>query len=291
MGLRHRGRLQTRAIICSLLTAVVADGNIAPATNGYMYVQGLDASVSGSGTSPVGSVNVKENGGYIQLQGHNFYVLAYQSQRGFGGYDLVDALAVRQDGGEVALFYLYCQGSRLTSVWHESYFMEAKSVSAAGSCAVGMSSLNSRAYFPAITALPPAFVSGFSISGSEVDLNGASGRIRAADGVWRTFTPFAKVDCTQCPGGSWYEVHGIFNNQPEDACFGILYLRLSNYHAVSLGWSLCLPELKRVDKVFSATWSHSMAESQAGFVPSSALPWRMPPWLAENSSSIGSLLV
>lgn len=254
----------------------LSHAQIAPETNNYMLVKNLDGMASGAGSGVVASVSLQHNAGYIQLGGRNFYVLTYTPQRNFGGYDLMDGLAIRDDGADIALFYLYCQGGQLKYVFHESYFIDAASVGASGTCSDAQTDYSSRAFFPAITALPPGIDVGFSIMGSDLSLTGSKGQVRGSDGITRTFTTMAKVDCSKCPGGPWYEVHGIMDERPNDACFGILYLFPSNYNSVRLSYSLCMPELKSIDKVFSASWRPTNSLSDRAFRPPAGLPWRSP---------------
>lgn len=272
---------------------VEAGSQIAPATDKTFTVHGVSVNVDGSGSSQVGSVSLTQDSGSARFLGANYRMVAYVAQPSWAGYDLFDALAVREDGGDIALLYLYCSPSGspnegLSSIYYEAFETPMVDEHASGSCAFSLSDISVHATFPAITAVPSAGkVTSFTLTGDATLDSSGIGSLRSRDGVTRTFTPFQIVDCTDCPGGPWYEIHSIFDSRPEDACFGIIYLYPNDRQRMSLSYSLCFPSMTSLDTELQGSWSGGPSGNGLDRVarPRPDLPWRQPPASSNRSSS------
>lgn len=274
-----------------------ARSQIAPATDRTFTVRGVSVDVDGQGSSKVDGVTLARDSGSARFLGANYRTVAYVAQPSWGGYDLFDALAVREDGGDIALLYLYCSpagspSEGLSSIYYEAFETPMRDEQASGSCAFSLSDASVRASFPAITTVPSAGkVTSFALTGDATLDSSGVGSLQGRDGVTRTFTPFQIVDCTDCPGGPWYELHSIFDSRPDDACFGIVYLFPNDRQRMSLQYSLCFPSMASIDAELRGSWSGGPAANAPERVarPRPDLPWRQP--LASNHSSRASVWV
>jgi hypothetical protein len=168
------------------------------------------------------------------------------------GYHLYDVLSVAEDGSNLAVTFLYCRGDALPYAYTESFLHPMDYEPTSGTCAGAARASSAAVSLPALSALPAHYDPGVRIDGEDVSWDGASGRVRLA-GVDRALHPFGFVDCTDCPGGPWLEVHGLLDG-PDDACFGILYLFPDDPSFVQLSYTLCLPGLERPEASLEADW-------------------------------------
>jgi hypothetical protein len=203
----------------------------------------------------------------VDLDGVTHLAVAYQDHDWEGtGYHLYDLLSVAEDGSNLAVTYLYCQEGALPYAYTESFAHPMDWETASGSCDGSAQPSTANVSFPALTVLPGAFDPGVVINGDDVAWDGAEGHVTLG-GNRRALRPFNTVDCTDCPGGPWLEVHALLDGDA-DACFGILYLFPDDPTFVQVSYGICLPTLERPEGTLDATWSGAMvgAPRPAGLV-------------------------
>jgi hypothetical protein len=75
----------------------------------------------------------------------------------------------------------------------------------------------------------------------------------AVSGASWSVVPFTTVDCSDCGGEGWYELHALFWDAPRQrTCFGIFYLMNRHPDLVGLEYARCLPDLG--DPLQGAAW-------------------------------------
>lgn len=237
------------------------DGPLVGPTSGSIAVDFQATSVSGTGTTRLGPIAVTANAVDYTLLGVAHHGVAYQHHV-WAGYTLYDIVSIAADGSDLAVTYLYCEGPGLPWAYTESFTLAMDYEAASGSCAGTETGATVEVAFPALHHGPTAMDTGMTISGADLQLGPGGGWIVLADRTWE-LVPFNTVDCsTECPGGSWYEIHSMIL-RPGEACFTILYLHLDSPAAVQLAYTLCLPTLDRPDAVYSADWSGTLLEKQS----------------------------
>lgn len=238
---------------------------VAPATNGTLPgTFTLDS--NGSAQPRLPTFDIRGNVGGLSIDGVPHTGVAYQAHYAFGGYDLYDVLSVASDGSDLALTWLYCVGDSLEWVYQLSYLRPMEPSRAAGSCHARPGDVQTQVQLPALLALPPPRPSGFRIVGPGINIGDGVGALVIGGRTYNAH-PFATVDCTQCPGGSWYEVHLVFRRENE-AGFGILYLYPAAPTEVHLSNALSFPTLERKRETYQATWSgRPLAAIQGWFSP------------------------
>jgi hypothetical protein len=239
---------------------------VAPATDGTLALPfALDA--EGSGADRLDAVSILDAAGTLALDGVTHLAVAYQDHDWEGtGYHLYDLLSVAEDGSDLAVTYLYCQEGALPYAYTESFAHPMDWETASGSCDGSAQPSTANVSFPALTVLPGAFDPGVVIDGDDVAWDGAEGHVTLG-GNRRALRPFNTVDCTDCPGGPWLEVHALLDGDA-DACFGILYLFPDDPTFVQVSYGICLPTLERPEGTLDAAWSGALvgAPRPAGLV-------------------------
>lgn len=244
------------------------DGPLVGPTSGSLAVA-FEVDATGTGTIRLGQIAVGANAVATTLGGVAHVGIAYQHHV-WAGYTLYDVVSVAADGSNLAVTYLYCQGTALPYAYTESFVHKMDWETASGTCAGTESAWDVEVSLPALAVAPAAMDSGMTIAGTGIRLDASGGQLDLAGATWDV-VPFNTVDCsTVCPGGSWYELH-VMLLRPAAACFTILYLHLDDPGTVQLSYTLCLPTLDTTDAVYSATWSGTLLERQSA-VP----PWRPP---------------
>ncbi|MFZ5478833.1 MAG: hypothetical protein ACOZNI_18820 [Myxococcota bacterium] len=225
----------------------------------------LDA--SGTGDDRVDSVELLDAAGTIELDGVGHAAVAYQDHDWTdAGYHLYDLVSVAEDGSNLAVTYLYCSGDDLPYAYTESFTHPMAWETTRGSCDGAVADGIARAELPALLARPEPIETGFTFDGEL-----AEGRLTLED-TEREWIPFNTVDCAECPGGPWYELHSLLVGEG-DACFAILYLFPDDPTFVQVEYTLCLPTLERPTGVISATWSGSPQGPPAPMRPRPPRRW------------------
>lgn len=233
------------------LPNIVADATDASITLDF------DVTLTGSGSSFVGSVDVRGATGTIVLGGETFPVLAYERQP-FDEYVLFQMLAVSTDRWFVV--WAYCVGTDLAYFYFEGTDgTELAYEPASGICADGPGPLTTAVQFPAIDLPLPTLYEGFTIDGPSVQVpSGAPGTVDLGDVL--TVLPFEAVDCTvDCGAPGWRELHTLLWDQANGrVCFGIFYL-FEDDPEVLLAYSLTLPDLSDPagDVALPAEWTYT----------------------------------
>jgi hypothetical protein len=245
--------------------AAVGTSPVADMTDGTFALNSRLRS-AGAGTSVVGDIHVTDNLAFLDVgdQGHAGFV--YQAHLDFGGYDIYDLVSIADDGSELGVTYLYCQGDDLVYVYTETFAQPLIGEATSGSCQVALRATSAHVALPALQALPPGLDTGIAIDGPNLELHGDRGEVTLA-GESYELLPFGTVNCSGCPDGPWLELHSLLVNDG-GACFGIIYLFPDHHDAAQLDYTICLPSLVRRDAHFDVSWSGALhARSRAADGP------------------------
>jgi hypothetical protein len=244
------------------------DGPLVGPTNGLLAVD-FEADVTGTGTTRVGPVSLVANAAAYTFGGAAHVGVAYQ-HHAWAPWTLYDIVSIAEDGSNLAVTYLYCQGSALTDAYTESFVDAMDWEVASGTCAGTETPWTVEVSLPALQVAPTALDTGMSVSGTDIEIGAGGGQLVLAGDTWDV-VPFNTVDCsTTCPGGSWYELH-VMLLRPGAACFTVLYLFPDDPSVIQLEYTLCLPSLSTPEAVYSATWSGTLLSKLR-----SARLWRPP---------------
>lgn len=206
------------------------------------------------GTTRLGAITLGQNMAALSLLGVPHGGVAwFDHDWADAGYHLYDLLSVAEDGSGLAVTYLYAQGDQVPYAYTESYGLPMDWEYASGSLDGVSGEVSYEVRLPALRALPPPMDAGFEISG-DLTLSSDGGSV-TLNGVPRSVHPLGLVDCSDCPGGPWYEVHLVL--AADDACFTILYLFPDEPARAQLEYGLCLPTLERVSTSLDVVWSGS----------------------------------
>lgn len=228
-------------------------GVLAPATEGSLTLP-FTVDAAGAGPDRLDDVALLDASGSLVLSGVSHLAVAYQEHDWVeSGYRLFDLVSLAEDGSNLAVTYLYCQDGALPYAYTESFLHPMDWETTTGSCAGSSRATEVDVSLPPLRAGPPPFDPGVRISGDDVSYDGEQGRVVLA-GVERTLQPFNVVDCTDCPGGPWYELHSLLDG-PDDACFAIVYLYPEDPSFLQVEYGLCLPTLERLSASLDASWS------------------------------------
>lgn len=145
-----------------------------------------------------------------------------------------------------------CADDALPYIYTESFVHPMDWEASEGSCLDDRQEATLVPELPPLTTLPEVIETGITFP--EGDLS--EGRI-AVGGVSRDFLPFNLVDCSECAGGPWYELHAMLAGE-DDACFAILYLFPEDPTFVQVEYGLCLPTLERLSEVVEAPWEGAL---------------------------------
>jgi hypothetical protein len=240
-----------------------------PATNGSLATD-FQVDVAAIGEGRLDSVDIAGNRGSVVLSGAKHRGVAYLTHDWTSaGYTLVDFLSVAEDGTDLAVTYLYCEGADLGYAYTESFLHPLDWEVTTGTCDALMQSTVVQVELPALRAKPTPIDTGITISGTAITLAGGVGSVELTGKTW-DLTAFNTVDCTDCPDGPWYELHTILE-RADEGCFGILYLFPDQPDSILLTGVVCLPSLDTASLSYDATWT--------GVVPAvlPVLPWRPHP--------------
>jgi hypothetical protein len=258
-------------------------GPLVPATHGSLPVS-FEVDVTGAGSARLGQVTVDANAVAYTLRGVPHVGVAYHYHKWLG-YTLHDIVSIATDGSNLAVTYLYCQGSDLPYAYTESFVDAMDWEPMTGTCAGTVKDWAFETNLPALAVAPTAIDTGMSITGTDIQLDASGGHLDLAGVTW-DLVPFNTVDCSTCPGGPWYELHVVLM-RPGEACFTILYLYPDDPGQVRLALALCLPSLATPDAVYAAAWSGTLIPKRLG-----APLWRpAPPPLAAMREIHGDVVL
>jgi hypothetical protein len=166
---------------------------------------------SGSGDSRLQTVTVQDNLASLVLSGVSHRGVAYQHHDWQStGYVLFDLLTVAEDGSNLAVTYLYGQDGQLPYAYTESFEHPMDWETTTGTVDWQETPTMVSPDIPELTGRPEPLDVGISINGDELWLEGDSGEI-LLEGQTYDLLPFATVDCTDCPGGPWLELHCLLD--------------------------------------------------------------------------------
>ncbi len=254
-------------------SAAADDDAVAGPTDGSLPTAfHLDA--EGEGDARVGALFVADNTGSLTLDGVKHLGFAYQHHDWQEtGYVLYDVLSLAEDGSNLAMSYLYCDGVSLPYVYTESYFHFMDWEYASGICDGEFTPSTAEVSLPALRAFPPSYTPGITIDGEGLSLDGDQGSLDLAGEAYSLY-PFASVDCSACPGGPWLELHSVLAAAGE-ACFGILYLFPDDPTSAILSYTICLPSLDMPAGdgiVYDVQWQGSLGAARRAVMPWRPLP-------------------
>jgi hypothetical protein len=208
-------------------------------------------SISGQGSGRLGTISIENGVGNLQFDGlrHSGFVYAYQSWDGIDPSEYKPIfISIAEDGSDLAVTYFYCRDKLLEGVYTESLMepMAWEFPAFPGQRCEILPVPNSedvQVDMPALSVRPDPFDTGITIVGDKISLGADGGVITFAQ---RNFVliPFNTVDCSACPGSSFYELHVLLLRQGE-GCFAVIYLDPDDQSFVSVDFGICLPGLQR----------------------------------------------
>lgn len=229
-----------------------------PATNLSISLD-FDFSVTGSGSSLIGDINISNSQGTIDINNQTLNVIVYVSVPWEeAARNLYQGIAFSDTDLFVFWFYCSADSNSLYKIYYESTDnYEMAQEAASGTCE------------PKASASQPSFslterniginrlVSGYTITGTDISLSSGQAGTLTYDNTAFVFYPFQDVDCSDCSGGPWRELHSIaYDAAGQTACFTILYL-FTDSDSVFSSYSICFPELNNINAVFPGTWALS----------------------------------
>lgn len=213
---------------------------------------------NGHGDKRLDALDIAGDTGTLQLVGAAHRGVAYQAHDwGSAGYVLYDVLSIAEDGSDLAVTYLYCQGTNLPYAYTESLVHPMDWEKTTGLCDGDDTPTQATVSLPALTVTPEPIDTGIAIQGADLQLGPSGGHVKLDGETW-SLVPFNTVDCTaDCPGGSWIELHSMLLRD-QQGCFAILYLFPQSPDHVQLSYTLCLPALERPTATYDAAWSGTL---------------------------------
>ena len=223
----------------------------------------FDLEAEGRGQSRIGAVSFVHNIGLVEVGGE-LPALAYiMSDWDYYGYTLLHVLA--PTNRDLNVMYLYCGHNEFDFfdyIWHESYDTAMYYERARGSCSAVERAVEADVELFDLAAMPPPedLVTGFTISGSNITLEGGTGSITVNEKIMSAHV-FETVDCTtECtadPADGWWELHMVMEEPAsDDHCFGIIYLYLNSQTLIQFAYGFCLRSLTHIaDETMWADWT------------------------------------
>lgn len=251
------------------------------ATTGQAQL-GFTLAASGAGQKRLDALDIAKDVGTLTLEGKAHRGIAYQMHDwGQAGYVLYDVLSIAEDGSDLAVTYLYCQDTNLPYAYTESLVHPMDWETTAGTCEGTGDAITASADLPALNVTTQPLDTGISIQGGDLQLGPAGGNVVLGGKQWQ-LVPFNTVDCsTDCPGGSWYEIHTLLTAD-QQGCFAILYLFPDSPTYVQLSYTMCLPTLERPTATYQADWTGALQPKLPPFLQ--PMWWRPSPPLPSPES-------
>ena len=263
-------------------------GDTAPQAASLETAFSVDA--SGTGEVRLGGIEVQGNLATLELSGVAHRGVAYQHHDWQStGYVLFDLLTVAEDGSNLAVTYLYEQDGQLPYAYSESFEHPMDWEVTTGSVSWQESPTVVTPDIPELTGRPEPLDVGITISGDALWLEGDAGEIDL-EGATYDLLPFATVDCTDCPGGPWLELHCLLEGVGERAalsrggaagsnaagkdgdpsalaCFGIVYLFPNEPDHAQLSYGICLPGLETPSGDYEVSWTGGLVSAVGAQAP------------------------
>lgn len=218
----------------------------------------FEVDVDGSAMGAVGDVTVTNNSGTIELDGDALPITFYEKQLWTDfGYTLYQGLAVGSSSLDV--IWLYCEGSSLSYVWREGVNGPALDHhDASGTCAGTDTPAATTVAYPAFTLETPATGPGYTIDGDDISLPDGETGLVTIDGITYPFVAFEDVDCTECGGDGWHELHSLlWDGAADRLIFVIFYLDFGYPDRVLAAYARSLPDFEDPVGILEldATWT------------------------------------
>lgn len=215
-------------------------------------------SVSGSGSSRVGDISISNSAGTIEFDGETLDTIVYEYIPWEStGYNLYQGIAISDT--DLFVYWVYCRTSNdsVALIYYESINQyDIAHEGGSGTCAMQETEVQPALALTERSLDISRLVSGFTITGDEISYDGnVAGTYTYGETTYALY-PFELVDCSDCSGGDWQELHSILYNAEEaKACFTILYLMEGSEDMVISSYSICFPDLDNVNAVLTATWT------------------------------------
>lgn len=228
---------------------------VAAATDGtFQAAFGVD--VDAVGTDRIDDLAVVAGAVDLGFKGGTHLGFAYQSHD-WSGWRLFDLFTLASDGSDLAVTWVYADADGLVGAYTESFFQPMSYEVLEGTVLGTDDPTSIPVVLPPLVVTPPTTPSGFTIDGDGIWLEDTAGTATVGSQEWGLL-PFGTVDCADCPGGPWYEIHALLTGVGE-ACFGILYLFPTDPTVVQLSYGICLPDLSTLETSWTGTWTGAPA--------------------------------
>ncbi|HET6279849.1 MAG TPA: hypothetical protein VFH73_02755 [Polyangia bacterium] len=193
--------------------------------------------VDATGSADIRSIAIAGNRGQVSYRGHTVDFLVHERIPYPGTRVLYQAFgSVVDDGRDLHLLWLYCDGERLGTVYYETTSTAGAYVPINGQCRVTEKFVQIPTHLPALDLQVPRLACGFSIDSADgsISLDGAGpGTLMDDLGAPRKALIFNMLDCRNgCDapelGHSWFELHVLLWDAARPVLdYGILYLLTS----------------------------------------------------------------
>lgn len=260
---RHRALvLAKRGGICVLLTLLVwlgacgEDSPVGPTDNSIRIPA---VSISGVGSSRVGSVELKDGVGFCDIDGTHVPAAVYWAQS-WDAYGLTVFHVIAPTVGELHVLYVYSVTDTLQTIWHESYTHPLAYENASGIASYDGHLVESTPNLQCLGEAPneSQLVDGVTITGPLLNWGAGSGTIEIEQREYGCY-PFQLVDCSDCgttATDGWFELHSVFRGPQDQIEFGILYLFVEDPRHVILHHRIQLCDLwLGPSTTYEADWS------------------------------------
>jgi hypothetical protein len=257
---------------CLLLAACTASSETPGAPGSVMRVTATNATLqlpeavdlSGEMSSDLGAISLKAGMGTVEFQGQvapAFYSARSVFPSSVDGGSVYQAIAAQTD--RLIWLFVYCAGSSLYAVYYETTdgLVTKEPIPAKGTCKATVGPTTEHVVLPVIDISIVSRVSGYTVSGTGIELDNSGIGTIALDSVRWSLYAFNAVNCTSCAKPGWYELHGIiWNSETQAACLGIVYLLPGIGISVGLADTRCFPDLSDPTNgsltQYDAGWTH-----------------------------------
>jgi hypothetical protein len=221
----------------------------------------FSADVQGTADAPVGAFDLLDGAGTIEVEGQTLDAVAYQSIPWGGfGLTLVQGLALGAD--ELVVFWVYCdEDGGVDGVYVEgSHGLPLTWSPGDGVCLVQDEPSTTPIELPAFGFDDPSPETTHWVDGEDLVVQDDGTGFLVDGAVAMDLWVFEVVDCSDCGGNGWTELHGLaWDPARGELCFVIAYLNPDAAGQVQLSYSLSLPSL--IDP-----WGNVWVEAEWGAV-------------------------
>jgi hypothetical protein len=198
---------------------------------------------SGTAGTPYGAISFSADTGTIDVGGGPAVAFVYATVPE-AGYTLYDGFAVSATSWDA--FYLYCNGNTLADVYDEKIGGHGMVYAAVtgGACTASTTQTVAHVSLPAFSIAAPAPITGYTVSGTAIDVAADGTGTLAVGGTKLPLVVFDDVDCSACGGSGWFELHSIvWDDAHQRVVFVIVYLITGMPNTVELAYARSLPDL------------------------------------------------